>query len=404
VVVLVVSVSVLQADTIYVPSEQPTIQAGIDAAVDGDTVLVAEGVYTGDGNRDIDFLGRAIVVKSENGAENCIIDCEGSETEPHRGFYFGSGEDSTSILQGFTIQNGYVYGDWPQNCGGGINCYSSSPTITGNKIMGNESPETGGGIFCYGSSPIITGNTITQNTTNNNGGGIYSAHSYSSPTIKGNTISGNTADWLGGGIYCWDFSPPVIEGNTISGNTAPRGGGIFYLGGSPTTITGNTITGNTATFDGGGIFCYSYSPTITGNTITGNTAENGGGIYCLSSEPIITNTIFWSNSVGIGDEICLEYYSFLTINYSDVDGSFNGIYIDPSSSCLWGPGMINEDPMFVDPEYGDYNLQSDSPCIDAGDPDMPCRPWGGWRLDMGAYEYDQGGRISSTSRFRLNFL
>lgn len=63
------------AATIHVPGDQPTIQAGINAASDGDTVLVADGTYTGKGNKDLDFNGKAITVKSENGPENCIINC-----------------------------------------------------------------------------------------------------------------------------------------------------------------------------------------------------------------------------------------------------------------------------------------------------------------------------------------
>jgi hypothetical protein len=106
---MLVAVSTSPAATIRVPADQPTIQAGIDAAAEGDTVLVADGTYTGDGNRDIDFTGKAIVVKSENGPENCVIDCQGSVDDPHRGFIFQNGEVHTSILQGFTITNGHVY-------------------------------------------------------------------------------------------------------------------------------------------------------------------------------------------------------------------------------------------------------------------------------------------------------
>ena len=81
---LIFGFSTAFAATIRVPADQPTIQAGIDAAVDGDTVLVADGTYTGEGNQDIDFKGKAITVQSENGAENCIIDCEDYSV---RGFY-----------------------------------------------------------------------------------------------------------------------------------------------------------------------------------------------------------------------------------------------------------------------------------------------------------------------------
>jgi predicted outer membrane repeat protein len=154
VALMVGSVSMLQANTILVPSQQPTIQAGIDAAVDGDTVLVADGTYTGDGNRDIDFFGKAIVVMSENGPSNCIIDCDGSEEDGHRGFYF-HGEDSNSVVQSFTITNGYI------PYGGGIGCYSNTTaTITGNIITGNRAREHGGGIYCYNCSPTITNNII----------------------------------------------------------------------------------------------------------------------------------------------------------------------------------------------------------------------------------------------------
>ena len=107
-----VQVNLTISDVLLVPTEEyPTIQAAIDAAVNGGTVIVADGTYTGAGNRDIDFKGLAITVRSENGPENCIIDCEASSSNMHRGFDFQSGEGQASILDGFTIINGYALND-----------------------------------------------------------------------------------------------------------------------------------------------------------------------------------------------------------------------------------------------------------------------------------------------------
>jgi hypothetical protein len=195
-VLLSLHVVSLNATTIRVPGDQPTIQAGIDATVDGDTVLVANGIYTGDGNRDIDFLGRAIVVTSENGPENCVISCEGNEFEPHRGFFFHNGEDTGSVLQGFTISNGYT------SKGGAILCSSSSPTILKNIITGNSAYNTytgyGGGIYCNYSSPVILDNRVMMNEAHY-GGGMYFDNN-SQPNVSGNTVLLNTASYDGGGM------------------------------------------------------------------------------------------------------------------------------------------------------------------------------------------------------------
>jgi len=213
--------------TIRVPTDQPTIQAGIDAASTGDVVLVADGTYTGSGNKDLDFGGKAITVQSESGPVNTIIDCEGDG----RGFNFQSGEGQDSVVSGFTITNG------KGGHGGGILCYDSSPTVT---------------------------NCI----------------------IKGNSTQYTSGDYYGGGIYCsamysWKTIYPVITNCTIVGNqSGRRGGGIYFFGANATiancTITENS-TGNDFDASGGGISSSFSSLTITNSIIWGNSPTEGAG-------------------------------------------------------------------------------------------------------------------------------
>ncbi len=145
----------------------PTIQAAIDATVDGDVIELADGTFTGDGNRDIDYLGKAITVRSQSGVrESCVVDCHGSPEERHRGFIFQSGEGSGSVLEGVTITNGYTSG------GGGIRCESSSPLFVRCALIGN-SAFYGGGMNCwYAPSPTLRECVFDENWAEH-GGGVY---------------------------------------------------------------------------------------------------------------------------------------------------------------------------------------------------------------------------------------
>ncbi len=202
--------TVMQPVRVYVPDDYATIQEAILFSVRGDTVVVRPGTYT----ENIDFLGKAIVVRSEEGPGVTIIDGgrAGSVVT------FQSGEDSTSVLDGFTVTNGMA-GE-----GGGIRCVDSSPRISRNTVIGNEAAGgAGGGILCACTAtpcsytPVLTNNIIADNTAGS-GGGIYCS---SGATIVNNTVSGNRAD-SGGGLYGYDAAIGVL--NTIfRGNDAETG-------------------------------------------------------------------------------------------------------------------------------------------------------------------------------------
>ena len=386
--------------TLHVPSEYPTIQDAIDDAIEADTVLVADGTYTGPGNRNLDFHGKAITVRSANGPDNCVIDCEGEG----RGFYFHSAETEASVLSGFTIQNGYVDWDGPAGAyGGGIYCQESSPTISDCTIRRNTTEGAGGGICGEFSSPTIDSCTITQNVADGSaarGGAVYVE--WGNPTITNCTIADSTATYEGGGIYCRS-SDLVIANCAINGNGACEGGAVYCIG-NP-TISNCAITGNTA-YTGGALYCSGASPTITNCVMLGNAATyQGGAVYCRYSSTTITNCILWGDSAAQGPEIALRSTddpSILTVSYSDVEGGEAAAYVEAGCTLNWGEGSIDADPAFAFPD--DLHLMPASPCIDAGTNDPPgglppedldgnARPLDGDGdsvavADMGVYEFN----------------
>jgi len=366
--------------TVRVPEDYSLIQSAIASAGNGDTVLVSDGTYKGPGNSNLDLMGKAILLKSENGPSKCIIDGQGSS----RGFYFKTDEGAGTVVSGFTIRNGYA------PLGGGIYCDGASPTISNCKIVGNKADFGGGGIACAAAaSPAITGCEINENRSDFGGGGGIFVHE-STPTITACTITGNGAD-QGGGIHC-QKSSPTINRCRIQTNTASLGGGgIFVETRSSPAIINSLVTQNVSGFGGGGIYCRNVSsPTIIHCTISNNSTQLwnsvdwGGGILCQGgSSPTMTNSIVWGNTPT---QIVLINSSTPIVTYSDIQGGFSG------------SGNIQSNPLFAGEE--DYRLAPNSPCIDSGNPPSAglsgiehaaldylekSRPQGaGW--DMGAYE------------------
>ncbi len=394
--------------------DYPTIQAAIDDSNNGDTVIVADGTYTGDGNRDIDFSGKSITVRSENGPNDCIIDCNATESDRHRGFYFHSGEDANSVLDGFTIKNGYIV-TCGREGGAGICIQESSPTIINCVVTNNHTELTlgclgvchGGGIYIgYRSNSLIISCIFANNTVRGGiGAGIYCGRG-TNATIKNCIISNNGAVEYcgGGGVYCMSANGSTVLNCTFTGNLSDWGGAIWCHGVDAMIIKNCVFSENSALdpFQGGGAVNLSYSnASIINCTFNRNsTSAKGRTILCEHSNVNLDNSIIWADSTVDGNEIVLEWSSILDVNYCNIKGGQSAIYnnLDRPSTINWGPGNIDIDPCFADPDVNDYHLLLDSPCINTGDPNYVPEPNEtdldglprviGGRIDMGAYEFN----------------
>jgi len=406
------------AETLHVPADHTTIQSCIDAAVSGqDECVVAPGTY----NETIDFLGKAITLRSSDGPEATIIDATGLNDSV---ITFKSGEGLDSVVEGFTITGG-TGGHHPNtHHGGGIYISHASPTIIDNIITKNHLGEdtegyNGGGIYLNHSNALITNNTIEKNVALG-GGGIWM--SFSAPTIEDNLILHNIADDSGGGIGI-SYSTGLISRNLIAGNRAGMlDGGAIGMGVSSPRLISNAIIGNTSGIFGGALLIAAASaPTIEGCTIVGNMSDyNFISIFQDSSAN-------FANSIIVFNSSRKEIVSIDRPEFAHCDGHGNNVgqCFVCSAFPAGSGGNISNDPLFVrnpsdggdgwgdDPattdvdegandDFGDLRLQLGSPCIDAGDPDFEPLPGetdlGGrarvscGRVDMGAYERVQNCR------------
>jgi hypothetical protein len=189
--------------------QYPTIQSAIDAASDGIIIRLANGVFTGDGNRDLDFQGKALTISSLSGSpDSCIIDCQGSATEMHRAFRFHSGEDEEAVVQGITVRGGY------QTYGGAIHIQRAAPMVRNCVFTGNTGVSFGGAIYVYYHSAVTIEACTIAGNTGTNGSGV-SCHSYSQADLGNTIVAFNQG---GGGVHCYFNSGITLSCCDIYGN------------------------------------------------------------------------------------------------------------------------------------------------------------------------------------------
>jgi hypothetical protein len=349
-----------------VPADYATIQAGIDASVNGDTVLVAPGEYPED---SLVIQDKNILLTSIEGPENTHINAQVRIR--------GASIDSSCVLRGFRIRIEGNGGSFPL-----VYVRTAKPIIEGNIIEDNESTAFGAGIETDARGVIIRNNIIQNNYTRNMGGGIFSG-SYDTTAIginiiERNIISGNRAGWTacesgsGGGLVVG--APTITRYNLIVDNEAfryicqPEAGGVHNLTRYQDYYYNNTIAANSARM--------------------GNSHGAGGGIrllaYFMQGGNLAKNNIIAFNTYGGGVMGTPGDSANSIWDYNLVFGNGGGDYIGISP----GPHDIQADPLFVDRFSGDFRLLPNSPCIDAGDPTFPLDP-DSTRADIGAYYFDQ---------------
>ena len=427
ILVIFLSTNLLFAQIINIPADYPTIQEGIDAAVNGDTVLVAPGIYF----ENIDYVGKNITLtsnfifsNSDDDIINTIIDGRDSASV----VTFKGDEDSTAVLLGFTIQNGYAESGAGIFCGKTFN--GPDPFLKNLIVQNNVATSSGGGVYILNSEAVMSNSLIIGNISESNGGGIcyYSNTNSGNDNLKSKIenckIKSNTSS-KGGGIFIRHTSI-VLVNSIISANTSNNSGGVYvddcnsveifnsdilfnYSGNSSggLTITDcdtvlvetTNITNNTTKYLGGGLFLKDCNNAIFNNVLFSKNKcydyeSRGAAVYALFSSFKTINTTFADNSSGydlimlleesscdminticktpneLSTLIVLGYYSgasYVSFSHCNVPQDYPAIMIwTVGSEIIIYDGNINEDSEFVAIGPHPYQITDTSPCADAG--------------------------------------
>jgi PKD repeat protein len=370
-----------------------TIQDAVDAAVAGDLILVNNGIYKTGGRSVNGFslsnrvaVTKALTLQSLNGPNTTVI--QGYQVpgvtnadDAVRCVYL----TNNAVLAGFTLSLGatrLTNGDYSaEQVGGGAWCEDTSAVISNCVITGNSAGDAGGGVY----RGTLNHCAISSNTVATTGGGAYASY------LNDCTVAGNFAGWGGGGVaaYYWDTHSAILNRCVLVGNaTANFAGGAFGGVLNHCTLSGNfvikstgdgssggidsgeldacVISGNRADYGGGAQSCNLFNCLVTNNSAT---AFGGGLRSCTAVNcTVVNNAAGWAGGGADSSELDNSIVFFSTAssnaNYTLDTCAFNYTCTTPLPAS--GVANLGSDPLFAGLAGGNLRLESNSPCINAG--------------------------------------
>jgi len=317
------------AAQILVPADYSTIQAAIDAAADGDVIIVSPGRYI----ENINFLGKGITLQSTNPEDKGIVAAtiiDGNQA----GSCVTIANARECALLGLTLTNGST-----DDYGGGVCCYGTPARIANNLITGNSARIGGGGLAAlWRGEVLVQGNTISGNScTLGCGGGIY-LHDLEHAHVRTNTITANTS-YLGAGIYA--YAQAQIIGNLIADNTgidlgpgSPSMGAGIFDDAVVEVVAGNLLLGNSSPVGGGFCAIFALNLTMVDNLISGTAGiPSAPCTYAHDAEQVVVagNSIIDNDAAGVWIE---EGYPAALVNNTIAGNGGTAVLAGPSTAVI----------------------------------------------------------------------